>query len=90
MFASTECQLEKYPFGQYVLDFASMQNRPGAKWKLRLVHKTLGEDPVYHAEFDVPSIPGSKLTFTFRVDDSAKGPPHVTFGEAIVEGVPQT
>lgn len=89
MWYDTERQLRKCPFGQNVLDFAKKYSLPDAKWELRCVHSDLGDDHLYHAEFDIPSRPGSMLSFTFRIDDSQPGPPDMkmisgnfTMGEA--------
>lgn len=77
MWLNTENQLRKCPFGDYVLSFAEMYSPPYAKWELRSVHQDLGDDHLYYAEFDIPSRPGTTLSFKFQVDDSKPGLPDV-------------
>ena len=90
MWYDTERQLRKCPFGGYVLDFAAKYSPPYARWELRCVHSDLGDDHLYYAEFDIPSRPGTTLSFKFRVDDSKPGPPemNVISGEFTVGKAP--
>ena len=92
MWVNTEHQLRECPFGDFVLSFAETHSPRLAKWELRSVRGDLGDDHLYHAEFDIPSWPGSRLTFTFRVDGSKPGPPDVDVlsGEFTVKKAPQT
>lgn len=78
MWYTTENQLRECPFGDYVLSFAEMYSPPYAKWEFRSVHQDANDNHLYYATFDIPSRPGTTLSFKFRVDDSKPGPPDVS------------
>ncbi|RKJ67046.1 hypothetical protein D7X33_24935 [Butyricicoccus sp. 1XD8-22] len=87
VYATTERQLRKYPFGQYILDFVEMRNPPNARWEFLYMHSFPDDGRLINAEFDIPSMPGSRLFLKFKVDDSQPGPPAITFIDVKTQGI---
>ncbi len=69
MYITTLRQLEKLPFSSHILSFAELYDRPGNKWAFKAMVQDIGDEDLYHVEFDDPLSPQKRLTFDLSMGD---------------------